>query len=1041
MSSRFSRGLCTVGRSVKVGVGGWIGALALVLVSHSSALANCAALGGSVVAGVCTLSSAVARLGAFSLTEPLRITGAGSIRVPEGQTLSLDILGDMTIDSPAGTGGRIVGDSTTPTGRGADISVTTSGNMLLQMNARITSEANANGKAQSSCATSRGGSVRLNAGGDVTTVKGSLVSTSSKCTAGEIDIAAAGAASVEGSVLAQSLLTGTPWGYPGGGPISIDAGCILAVQSAGVVSSKGVDQGADLVHLGGGCGVSLFGLVQSTGPGHVVPTNPPNRCNLNDRPHDTTIDPMACVEVWSGGSLLIDRTGARKGEINADTGQSGGTQIAWIDLFAVDDITILGQQSKYAVHANQFLTNGSGGLITVASTGGKIATSRAAIQGNVTANGGRGGVVTVEAEDAVNFGTATIQAKGSLAGFAPAGGTIAGRSFNDAVVGAPPGSLDAGGGVPANGSVILQGCGVPDVDYSGAVTPSVAVSPAQCGGAPTLPSYVTLPTCACNLVQPSIAATKTCTSATADGVTFTVNFNGTVCNDGNVDVTLTQMTDDQPVAGTNIFPSLSTTALSVNACATYSGSFITSSNPSTDTVNAEGEGANGSGHVSASASAICDPTVGCGNFMVEPALGETCDDGNTNPNDACNACAKNICGDGVQNPAAEQCDDGNTSDNDACKKNCKLNICGDKIVNPAAEQCDDGNKSNNDACKNNCTLSACGDGVRNPTTEKCDDGNTSNNDGCKNDCTKNTCGDGIVNFLAEQCDDGNKVNNDACRNNCTLPVCGDGIVSPGEQCDDLNTTSGDGCSATCQTEGVNPICGNGVKEAGETCDDGNTTSGDGCSATCQTETPNPVCGNGVKEASETCDDGNTTSGDGCSATCESEALPNCGNGVKDAGEVCDDGDTNNNDSCFNNCLGGNQGCTIGYWKNHENVWTAPYTTTSTVGSVFTMPTCAGVSQSCILGLATDTFLTALDYPGGDTLCDKAQLLIKQAVGGVLNGVHGNINYPVDNVANLATQVNTALASCDAATIITLQQTIDGYNNLHNNDVCATTTNP
>ncbi len=798
------------------------------LATPSQAHANdCLALSGAnPVGSKCVIATPRTVQGTFNLAESLEITGAGNITVPHGAMFEVRITGGLMIATPTTvTGGRIVGDAMSSTEAGASISLHTTEDIVLQANARITAEANAKGKTQSYCPSSYGGSIDLNAEGDVVTAKGSFISTSAKCMAGEIEITAAGNASVAGSVLAQSLLTGTAWKYRGGGPISLVAQGSLAVKDSALISSRGLDAGADLVHLQGGCQVEILGLVESTGPGHVVPTNPPNRCNLRNRPHNTTIDPMACVEVWSGGSLIIDRTGTRKGEINADTAQSGGTSIAWVDLFARGDITIAGNTTKYTVHANEFLTNGSGGLITVKSLSGKATTSGLAIQANSTTGGGRGGQITVESggstpEGIVTLGGATFQAKGSTSGFRPAGGSIIVRGLQDQVAGAKPGKLDAAGGLPNNGQISLQGCGAPAVSYTGTAIPGVATLPAQCQPTSILPSYVTLPTCGGQEYRPALSMAKSCTSTPQASGLFAIAFVGTVCNTGTEEITLSQLTADQPVAGMNIFPSLSKTVLPAprtpatgEECATYSGSFFTANNPSTDTAMVEGQGTQSRTRVFASAPSTCAPQAGCGNLLLE---------------------------------------------------------------------------------------------------------------------------------------------------------------------------------------------------AGEQCDDGNTAPGDGCSPSCQVET----------------------------------TAPSCGNGILDVGESCDDGNSNNSDSCRNTCLGGNQGCTIGYWKNHETAWAAPYTTTATVGGTFTLPNCAGVQgvtaadATCIRGLSTDTFLTALLYPGGNTLCDKAQLLIKQAVGGVLNGAHGNIAYPVDNVATLGAQVNAALASCDATTMLTLQQTIDGYNNLHNNSVCG-----
>src|SRR4029077_493448 len=99
---------------------------------------------------------------------------------------------------------------------------------------------------------------------------------------------------------------------PGGGPITVRTSCELNVSAPGVISSKGLDPGADLVHLEG-CDVNIDGLVQSTGPGHVMPGNPPNHCNLNHPPTNPTATlptgtDTGCIEVWAE-ELTISNTG------------------------------------------------------------------------------------------------------------------------------------------------------------------------------------------------------------------------------------------------------------------------------------------------------------------------------------------------------------------------------------------------------------------------------------------------------------------------------------------------------------------------------------------------------------------------------------------------------------------------------------------------------------------------------------------------------------------------------------------------------------
>jgi len=89
------------------------------------------------------------------------------------------------------------------------------------------------------------------------------------------------------------------------------------------------------------------------------------------------------------------------------------------------------------------------------------------------------------------------------------------------------------------------------------------------------------------------------------------------------------------------------------------------------------------------------------------------------------------CGNGLVD-LGEECDDGNTDPNDACTNTCQLARCGDGIVEAGVEQCDDGNRVNDDACSNKCTETSCGDGIV-QTGEECDDGNNIPNDGCT-DC-------------------------------------------------------------------------------------------------------------------------------------------------------------------------------------------------------------------------------------------------------------------------------------------------------------------
>ena len=264
---------------------------------------DCVLLGGNAafLPGECRIdavkmASDAAHGGPFTINEPLRITGTGSIIVPAapgGSALTLNIAGDLTIDLPTvAGGGRISGDVATASGIGAMISVEATGNILVHgsgaTGAKITSN-----QAAGSCSGGRGGNISLSANGSIITEPGSAITSTAICGRGEIIIVADASATVKGVVSSDSSVGR-------GGPVSVSAGCTLAVAATGRVTSQGKDPGADLVHLQGGCDVLIEGKVESTGPGHV--RSPVNRCHAPDKPANAS----ACVEVWSGGTITVD---------------------------------------------------------------------------------------------------------------------------------------------------------------------------------------------------------------------------------------------------------------------------------------------------------------------------------------------------------------------------------------------------------------------------------------------------------------------------------------------------------------------------------------------------------------------------------------------------------------------------------------------------------------------------------------------------------------------------------------------------------------
>jgi len=71
---------------------------------------------------------------------------------------------------------------------------------------------------------------------------------------------------------------------------------------------------------------------------------------------------------------------------------------------------------------------------------------------------------------------------------------------------------------------------------------------------------------------------------------------------------------------------------------------------------------------------------------------------------------------------------------------------------------------------------------------------------------------------------------------------------------------------------------------------------------------------------------------------------------------------------------------------------------------------------------------ALDLQGGKDECGKAETLLRAAAGAYLNIVSACVQYPL-TAPQLAAEVNAALASCDAATIIAEAARLDAFNNL------------
>ena len=125
---------------------------------------------------------------------------------------------------------------------------------------------------------------------------------------------------------------------------------------------------------------------------------------------------------------------------------------------------------------------------------------------------------------------------------------------------------------------------------------------------------------------------------------------------------------------------------------------------------------------------------------------------------------------------------------------------------------------------------------------------------------------------------------------------------------------------------------------------------------------------------------------------------------------------------------GGVGLSPGFWKNHTSSWPAPYTPTTTLGSVF-----AGLDST----VGNMTFLDALQTKGMSnknlTPLQNAELmLLREGVAGLLNATAfpglAPSGYPL-TPSQLILAVDAAISTGDQATIQALASTLDVFNNL------------
>lgn len=119
---------------------------------------------------------------------------------------------------------------------------------------------------------------------------------------------------------------------------------------------------------------------------------------------------------------------------------------------------------------------------------------------------------------------------------------------------------------------------------------------------------------------------------------------------------------------------------------------------------------------------------------------------------------------------------------------------------------------------------------------------------------------------------------------------------------------------------------------------------------------------------------------------------------------------------------GAEGCSHGYWKNHLDSWVPTgYTPDQTVDSVF-------AQAVAFPTLGASSLLEALRFGGGPGAEGGAMILLRQAVGALLNAAHPDVDFP-RSPAQLIAEVDAALASGDRQTMLTLKDGLDADNNL------------
>jgi len=131
-----------------------------------------------------------------------------------------------------------------------------------------------------------------------------------------------------------------------------------------------------------------------------------------------------------------------------------------------------------------------------------------------------------------------------------------------------------------------------------------------------------------------------------------------------------------------------------------------------------------------------------------------------------------------------------------------------------------------------------------------------------------------------------------------------------------------------------------------------------------------------------------------------------------------------------------QGCTHTFWKqqNHFVCWPPPYTPSTVVSTVFTVPDCLagcryGNGKNAV-GIADLTLDRALGLPSAHdpraSLCERAGYLLREGAAALLNAQSAAVSFP-RTASEIIADVNAALATCDPQMIRDLGDQLHAFN--------------